>query len=204
MIVDGLIVCIQAGLLLLLALLAMRMMALVRSEPLVTGPQRTCSNTGNSIAVHRSDRAYRIAKEPTADKKPVVDTAPDRAELLTRLHILAGLQHRDCRANCLDLSNAPEAVKVYGTAWLYGAASVLCARSTPHSEMLVNIVAQIASRKLGIRQSEAIEAMDTLTASAVHLACFRAGVEGAEFWLQNKYVPTSASLYEVITANAFI
>jgi hypothetical protein len=203
MMVNGLILLIQVGLLALLVLLAIRMITLVRSEPLATGHQSIWSGT-EPVEANHSELPSNTSEWPVEMRKPLVDAAPDRAELITRLHILAGLQERDCRGNGLELATAPEAVKAYAAAWLYGAGCALSDKSTRHSPALVGIVAQIASRKTGIRQPEAVQAITTLTASTVYLACFRAGLEGAEFWRHNHYVPPASSLYEAITANAFI
>ncbi len=202
MMVNGLILLVQLGLLALLVLLAVKMISLMRAEPLAAGHQEDWA--GNHPGTHQSEPASRHSEWPVAVRKPVVDAAPDRAELITQLHILAGLQERDCRVNGLDLSTAPNAVKTYVAVWLYGAGCALSDKTNRHSSALAATVAQIASRKTGIRQSEIVEAIDTLTASTVYLACFRAGLEGAEFWRFNHYVPPTSSLYEAITANAFI
>lgn len=203
MMVNGLILFIQVGLLALLVLMATRIITLVRSEPLAAGHQKTWSSS-YPVDAHNPECPLSTSEWPVAVRKPVVDMAPNRAELITRLHILAGLQERDCRLNGLELQAAPEAVKAYVVAWLYGAGCALSHKSTRHSEALLNIVAQITGRKTGIRQPEAVQAISTLTASTIHLACFRAGLEGAEFWRYNHYVPPTSSLYEAITANAFI
>lgn len=203
MMVNGLILLVQVGLLALFVLLAIRMITLVRSEPLAAGYQKIWSGSQPAES-HHSELSLSTSEWPVAERKPVVDAAPDRAELITRLHILAGLQERDCRVNGLELATAPEAVKAYAAAWLYGAGCALSDKSTRHSSALVGIVAQITGRKTGIRQPEAVQAITTLTASTVYLACFRAGLEGAEFWRYNHYVPPTSSLYEAITANAFI
>ncbi|WP_372998300.1 hypothetical protein [Marinobacter sp.] len=201
--ISGLILLVQAGLMALLVLLAFRMIALVRSEPMAAGHENLWQDVARTAHVNH-DLPPGRPEWPVAVRKPVVDAAPDRAELITRLHILAGLQERDCRVNGLELATAPEAVKAYTAAWLFGAGCALCHKSTRHSEALVAIVAQIASRKTGIRQPDAFQAISSLTASTVYLACFRAGLEGAEFWQYNHYVPPTSSLYEAITANAFI
>ena len=203
MMVNGLILFIQVGLLALLVLLAVRMATLVRSEPLATGHQKTWSDR-HTVGLHPGERPMGAPEWPVSTRKPLGDTAPDRSELISHLHILAGLQLRDCRVNGLELSTAPETVKAYAAAWLYGAGCALSDKNARHSTKLMAIVAQIASRKTGIRQPEAIQAITTLTASAVYLACFRAGLEGAEFWRFNHYVQPTSSLYEAITANAFI
>ena len=188
--VDGLILLTQVGLLALLLLLAFRMSALVRAEP-VNYTSLVCMGEP-----HAADRASLRQHS----SRPV----SDRAQLITQLHILAGLQERDCRVNGLDLSAAPETVRAYAAAWLYGAGCALSEKSTRHSGELARVVAQIASRKAGIPQPKALQAISTLTGSTVLLACFRAGLEGAEFWQYNHYVPPTSSLYEAITANAFI
>lgn len=187
--VDGLIHAVQAGLLALLFLLTFRMVTLVRSEP---------QAAGHPTYDHPA-RASQPVPAPQSSKG-----TSDRTELITQLHILAGLQERDCRVKGLALASAPEAVRAYATAWLYGAACALCGRDARHSERLAATVAQIISRKTGIRQTEALQAIATLTSSAVLLACYRSGLEGAEFWRYNHFVPPTSSLYEAITSNAFI
>ena len=199
--VNGLVLLIQVGLLALLVLLALRMVTLVRSEPMAAGHQEFWSGKGQATG---HDLSSGTSEWPVAVRKPVVETPSDRAQIITRLHILIGLQARDCRVNGLDLTTAPEAVKAYTAAWLYGAGCALSDKTLRHSETLAVIVAQITSRKTGIRQPEALQTISTLTADKTHLACFRAGLEGAEFWQYNHYVPPTSSLYEAITDNAFI
>ncbi|WP_323750959.1 hypothetical protein [Marinobacter sp.] len=169
----------QCGLLLLVGLLGVRMYTLSRTE--LTVPHGTIASTTHPTPL------------------PL-----DRAELSSKLHILVGLQERDCRAKGLLLPEAPNAVRTYATVWLYGASCALCPSVVRHSEPLASIVAGIASRKSGIRQSEAIQAIATLTSSDILLACYRAGLDGAEFWEEKHYVPPTSSLYEAVTSNAFI
>lgn len=190
--VDGLIFLTQAGLLALLLFLAFRVHTLVRSEPQTAGPMTA------------SSAPARHSQSETLPLSVTAATFQNRTDLITQLHILAGLQERDCRVRGLALSSAPGAVRTYAAAWLYGAGCALCDRPSRHSDRLIVTVAQIASRKTGIRQPEAVQAIATLTSSAVLLACFRAGLEGAEFWRHNHFVPPTSSLYEAITANAFI
>ncbi|MBW7469884.1 hypothetical protein QQF73_09500 [Marinobacter sp. M216] len=185
---DGLVFVIQIGLVALVLLMAYRMFSLVRAAPL---PE---SGSNQELGP-----APFIGKQTT---QPV--TSSDRTELFTRLHILAGLQERDCRVNGLDLAKAPEAVRDYAAVWLYGAACALCDRSTRHSDSLAGLAAHIAQRKIGIRQPQALQAIATLSQSSALLACYRGGLEGAEFWRQHHYVTPASSLYEAITANAFI
>ncbi|WP_449287310.1 hypothetical protein [Marinobacter sp. PE14] len=201
MMVNGLILLIQVGLLALLVLLALRVISLVRSEPMAVGHQEIWRAKKDPVG---TDLPSNSSEWPVASRKPVTEAAPDRAELITGLHILAGLQERDCRVKGLALSSAPEAVKAYATAWLYGAGCALSDKGSRHSEELAGMVAQTINRKTGIRQPEAMQAISTLTDSAVYLACFRAGLEGAEFWRYNHFVPPTSSLYDAITANAFI
>ncbi|MBR9871987.1 MAG: hypothetical protein GYB26_12700 [Gammaproteobacteria bacterium] len=185
----------QIGLLLLVGLLGVRMYSLSRRE--LAGPQGVISSS-------RSDCALVPGKRPrkqTKDKRPL---ALDRAELSSKLHILAGLQERDCQLKGLNLTEAPQAVRTYATAWLYGASCSLCPKVVRHSDGLAGMVAGIASRKTGMRQSEAIQTISTLTSSSILLACYRAGLEGAEFWEENHHVPEPSSLYEAVTSNAFI
>ena len=120
--VNGLILFIQVGLLALLLLLAVRVISLVRSEPIAVGRQEIWPATRDTVA---TDLPSNNSEWPVASRRPVPEAAPDRAELITRLHILAGLQERDCRVKGLVLATAPDAVKAYATAWLYGAGCAL-------------------------------------------------------------------------------
>ena len=67
-----------------------------------------------------------------------------------------------------------------------------------------DLVAQIAGRKMPLRQSEAVQTLASLTGDNTLLACFRHGLQGAEYWSEHRYVPARDSLYDAITSNAFI
>lgn len=188
--IDGLVALTQAGLLILLATLVWRMLILARSEPIVVS------------AGHQPSPLAR--KETPVLRKHKRLTSTDRTQLFTHLHILAGLQERDCRISGLQLGEAPETVRAYAAAWLYGAGCALCGQSERHSDALTALVAQIANRKTGIRQAEAVQAISTLTSCGVLLACFRAGLDGAEYWQSHRFVQPENSLYTVITENALI
>src|SRR5690606_9923627 len=200
MMVNGLVTVTQLGLLLLLGLLGLRMYTLARTEPL----QRTVAVTAYAAGFHNGPVRSGAGIKRKAPRQNAVASRIDRTELFTQLHILAGLQDRDCRVKGLVLAEAPEAVRTYAAAWLYGASCALSHKPVRHSEALAGMVAGIVSRKTGIRQPEALQAISTLTSSSVLLACYRAGLDGAEFWQVNHYVPASSSLYEVVTSNAFI
>jgi hypothetical protein len=68
----------------------------------------------------------------------------------------------------------------------------------------LDLVSKLASRKIGIRQPEAVQALSTMTGSSTLLAFFRGGVSGAEHWSGHRYVPQEHSLYSTVTSNAFI
>lgn len=188
--INGFVAFTQAGLLVLLAALAWRMLMLSRHEPLSAH-----SRHQTALKTHSEKPPLRKQKSPTST---------NRTELFTHLHILAGLQERDCRISGLELSQAPGSVRAYAAAWLYGAACALCGQSERHSDALAGLVAQIVSRRTGIRQAEAVQTIATLTSCGVLLACFRAGLEGAEYWHRHQYVQPQSSLYAAITANALI
>lgn len=188
--IDVFVALTQAGLLVLLGALAWRMLMLSRSEPL--------------SADSRHQPVLDAHKQKPAPGKQKGPTSTNRTELFTHLHILAGLQERDCRISGLELSRAPEPVRTYAAAWLYGAACALCAQPERHSDALAGLVAQIACRKTGIRQAEAVQTIATLTSCGTLLACFRAGLEGAEHWHSHQYVQPQSSLYAAITENALI
>ncbi len=199
MMVNGLVTLTQIGLLGLLGLLGLRMYALVRSEAL----SQAIAGSGDSGFV-TENFMFKVNTHPRQAPRNGFYSSLDRTELRSQLHILMGLQERDCRVNGLLLSEAPEAVRAYATAWLYGAGCALSHKTARHSETIAGMVAGIASRKTGIRQSEAVQTIATLTSSNILLACYRAGLDGAEFWRTNHFVPTNSSLYEVVTNNAFI
>lgn len=193
--IYGVVAVTQIGLLLLVGLLGVRMYFLSRRE--LAEPQGVASSSKLDCPLTPTKRL-----RPQPDNTHAL--ALDRAELSSKLHILAGLQDRDCQLKGLNLTEAPQAVRTYATAWLYGAGCSLCPKVVRHSEGLAGIVAGIASRKIGIRQSEAIQTISTLTSSNILLACYRAGLEGAEFWEDNHHVPAASSLYDAVTSNAFI
>lgn len=198
---DSLVLLIEVGLLALLLLLAFRMLALVRTDPFAAATATTASYPGPAPQTRAGQHASpgRIA----ADDSPA-SSRLDKCGLISRLHILLSIQERDCREKGLDLDVSPDLVKEYAVAWLYGAACALCDRPQRHSDALVHLVSQLASRKTGLRQPQAVQSLSTLTGSATLLACFRYGVDGAEHWSKHRHVPPTNSLYGAVTSNAFI
>nr|WP_297402279.1 hypothetical protein [uncultured Marinobacter sp.] len=189
--VNGLVYVTQIGLLALLLILTLRIASLARQAS-------PGADTSPALATG-------VTSPPARRSRTAAPIAPhDRTHRYTQLHILAALQERDCRVTGLDLTTAPEAVRRYAVAWLFGAGCALSDRPARHTDELAGVVAHIASLKIGVRQSDAIQAIATLTSSSVMLACFRAGLEGAEFWRERHFVPPAHSVYGVITANAFI
>ncbi len=196
---NSLVLLVEVGLLALLLLLAFRMLTLVRTDPFVATAPAAGSGFAPQAPTPKPARPNRVVAG-----KSSAGTHLDKCELITQLHILLSIQERDCREKGLNLNTAPEAVKEYATAWLYGAACALSDKSQRHSDAMINLVSQLASRKIGLRQPEAVQALSTLTGSATLLACFRCGVEGAEYWSEYRHVPQVNGLYGAITSNAFI
>ena len=193
--VDGLIAATEIGLVALVGVLALRMASLARQEPLMA--QATGRLTPPSQQPPWPPRGR-------VDTRSTVAATPHDTELRTQLLILAGLQDGDCRKHGLVLTAAPETVRAYSAAWLYGAGCALSSKPVRHSEALAGIVARIVSRKMDLRQPEALQTISTLTSSSALLACYRAGLEGAEHWRKHQFVPARHSLYHAITSNAFI
>ena len=193
---DWLIMITHGGLVGLLALLALRILTLTRSEAAIPhGPSiPASSHPQQSAAYQRQSR----------DSSPGRPAQRRHTELLTQLHIVAGLQERDCRERGLHLPDAAEPVLRYAAAWIYGAANALCEPAERHSEALVDLAVQIAERKTGVSRAGALAAIRSLTSDAIHLACYRCGLEGAEHWGHRHFVPTPSSLYQAVTSNAFI
>ncbi|RBP20543.1 hypothetical protein DET50_13224 [Marinobacter pelagius] len=178
----------QAGLFALLLLLGVQMFRLSRAGALIEGigdePIRTSGNNREQ-AGKTSNSRY-------------------RTELFTQLHILAALQERECRNQGFD---RPEMATILGsctTAWLYGAGCALCDESDRHSKTLAGLVAHIVSRKTGIDRVEALSVIEELTASGVHLACFRGGLDGARHWREHNHVPGQSGLCELVAGHTFI
>ncbi|TGN41670.1 hypothetical protein [Marinobacter confluentis] len=183
--ITGLVFVLELGLLSLLLLLAFRMLSLNRREPLMS----------SASPGYTSSPAMPISREKAS---------AGRCELISQLHILASLQARDCKQQGFDVDSAHLAVREYAVCWLYGAASALSHPGQRNSDVLAGLVSQFAGRKLGIRQSEAVTVISTLTRNPVFLACFRSGIEGAEYWKTHHFVPRNASLFEAVTSNAFV
>lgn len=193
---DWLIVITQASLIGLLMLLAFRMLMLTRSESATAPVPRVTASPFSRPSV-----PYQRQARETSTSRP---SQLRQAELITQLHIVAGLQERDCRERGLHLPEAAEPVRRYAAAWLYGAANALCEPGERHSEALKQLVVQIAQRKAGASERGALAAIHSLTEDVVHLACYRCGLEGAEHWGRHHFVPTPSSLFDAVTSNAFI
>lgn len=195
MIVTSVVALTQLVLLGLLVLLALRVMTLSRQSTFA------CASPGTSTVCESPANTFR---ENSGQAAANASHSRDHTGLFTQLHILAGLQEKDCKVKGLTLAEAPRAVKDYATAWLYGAGCALCEHRDRHTNPLADIVAGIVSRKTMLTQHNALATIDELTRCPMLLACYRAGLEGAGFWQEKQYVPESNSLYEAITVNAFI
>lgn len=133
-----------------------------------------------------------------------VNGLSDRAELITQLHILFGLQDRVCRQHHFVLKESPRAIQHYTAAWLYGAANALAAPNERHSSELAQVVCQLLERKIGIDMGDASQVLLGLTRCSIGLACYRYGVEGAEHWQEHHFIPNDCALNTALTSNAFI
>jgi hypothetical protein len=203
--ISGLILFLELGLISLLLLLAFRVLSLTRSEPLaIAMPAETQSSIKPvSSQVPATPAGAHISKPPSWNGTKTAHY-PDKCELISQLHILASLQVRDCKQQGLELEKAHTAVREYSVCWLYGAACTLGSPSKWNSEGLAVLVSQFASRKTGIRQPDALAVISTLTRYSASLACFRGGIEGAEFWKNHHFVPREQSLFGAVTSNAFV
>lgn len=178
----------QAGLFALLLLLGVQMFRLSREGALVEG-------AGDEQIGHPGRNENQTGK---------TSNSRYRTELFTQLHILAALQERECRNRGLDRPEMATIVGSCATAWLYGAGCALCDESDRHSKTLAGLVAHIVSRKTGIDRAEALSAIEELTASSVHLACFRGGLDGARHWREHNHVPGQSGLCDLIAGHTFI
>lgn len=200
--IGSFIMLFEVGLIALLLLLVFRMLTLVRNDPFVPASVVTMVVGHQHSAQPPLPEAQK--KRSVAGPQPSHTAPSDTCGLITQLHILLSLQDRDCREHGLVLETAPHAVREYAVVWLYGAACALCDKPQRHSDALLDLVSKLASRKVGIRQPEAVQTLSTMTGSSTLLAFFRSGVSGAEHWSGHRYVPQEHSLYSTITSNAFI
>jgi hypothetical protein len=200
--ISSFIMLFEVGLIALLLLLVFRMLTLARNDPFVPASVVTM------VAAHQHSAQPPLPevqqKRSVAAPQPTRTPPSNTCGLITQLHILMSLQDRDCREHGLNLESAAHAVREYAVAWLYGAACALCEKPQRHSDALLTLVSKLASRKIGLRQPEAVQALSTMTGSSTLLACFRSGVSGAEHWSGHRYVPEEHSLYSAVTSNAFI
>ena len=190
---NGVVIVMELVLAGLLALLAIRIVSLSGGgAAMVTGGQ-----TDSGIT------PMLLARSPA--HPPVAATAlTGRSELVSRLHILLSLQERDAREQGLDLKQAPQEVRQYAIAWFYGAACALTEPWHRHTEEMIDMLASFLARKLGMTEMAALQAIMTVTRCSTRLACFRIGLDGAESWLDKRYVPAPHSLYTAITSHALI
>ena len=207
---SGLIILLEIGLFALLLLLAFRMLTLTRSEPFASA----VTTSSEPMAMRQQTPPMAPGRGSSGQASPNSWSAkvtsasnqnhPDKCELISKLHILASLQERDCREQDLDIETAHIAVREYAVAWLYGAASALSHPSTRDQHLIAYWVSQFASKKIGIKQPDALAAISTLTRNAAMLGCFRSGIEGAEFWAKHHYIPRDKSMFEAVTSNTFV
>lgn len=203
--ISGLITFLELGLFSLLLLLAFRVLSLTRSEALTPTMSADAHSSIYPVSSHfTAPLTGSDVKIPLSGAGAKVAHYPDKCELISQLHILASLQLRDCKQQELDLASAHTAVQEYAVCWLYGAACALSSPGRRNTEALAVLVSQFASRKTDIRQSDALAVISTLTRYSASLACFRAGIEGAEFWNNHRFVPREQSLFEAVTSNAFV
>lgn len=190
---SGVVIVMELMLAGLLALLAIRVLSLSGGGlAMVTGSQ-----------VDSAISPGLLARTP-ASSAGNTGALKGRSELVSRLHILFSLQERDTREQGLDLKGAPQEVRQYAIAWFYGAACALADPWQRHTEELMDTLASLMARKLDMTEMAALQAIMTLTSCSTRLACFRIGLDGAESWLDRRFVPRPHSLYTAITSHALI
>ncbi|MDI9245413.1 hypothetical protein [Marinobacter sp. CHS3-4] len=203
---SSLIILLELGLFALLLLLAFRVLSLTRNEPLIPATPTEVSDAHHSYIESRMAQPASKSSFLSSpfDRQQAMSRSHDKCELISRLHILTSLQIRDCKEQDLEIETAHLAVREYAVCWLYGAACALSGPTERNSEELARLVSQFASRKAGIRQSEAMTVIATITRQSSFLSCFRGGIEGAEFWKSHHFVPREKSLFEAVTSNTFV
>ncbi|WP_166263852.1 hypothetical protein [Marinobacter caseinilyticus] len=196
--ITSVVVTLEIVLAGLLCLLAIRILTLTltRTQPLTFSREDVFS----PMAFRSSDEPQGSPTSLQAARSPSSNTT----DLITQLHILLSLQARDTRENGLTLASAPKVVKAYALAWFYGAACALTEPANRHSEELTDTTVHLVARKLGISEMAAQQMFAGWANCSVRLACFRNGLEGAEYWSENRFVPREYSLYSAITRYAFI
>lgn len=190
----------------LLGFLAIRLLFLYRTGPANTALTGMAQNTARLRPWQ--DREPGIARDkavPAASPAPAERAFREqKLTLITELHILYSLQERDARDHGVNLVSTSAAVHGFVTAWVYGAACSLVQAQARHSELMKRQVANLVARKLSIPERVALDTIEGLAGCSARLACFRCGLEGAEHWQRQRFVPGDVALYRAITANAFI
>ena len=201
---SSIIVLLELGLLSLLLFLVFRVFSLNRSEPLVSSSSAQDPDIHIPVVTTDDQPQFRVSV-PGGSKLTTKSSSHlhDKSRLLSQLHILACLQDRDCKEQGLELDSAHDTVRGYAVCWLYGAACAI-SPAGQNSDALAILVSQFAARKMGMKQSDALGAISTLTRQPAALVCFRMGVKGTEFWKQNRYVPRDKSLFEAVTSNTLV
>ncbi len=202
---EGVILLVEIGLAVLMVLLAFRMTSLARTGWPTALPavfEDACPPSHDSGQAPHTTPA--TANFGVRLSEPQVVGAAGRTELITQLHILLSLQEKVCREEGLAYEALPDEVKNYAVAWAYGAASGLVGMSMRHSAEVVDVTARLVARKIGYKQSSVVQAIATLTQCSSMLACYRNGLESADYWLQHHHVPAETALNRSITSNAFI
>lgn len=201
---SSLVMTIELALVGLLGFLTIRLLFLYRN--------------GSALAAGGSAEAHFVASMPARSAEslgqnhergtlfaPADDAGRDqKLALIAQLHILYSLQEQDARRHGVELGRLSTTVHGFVAAWVYGAACALVPVQARHSNAIRRQVAHLVARKLSIRETDVLSVIDDLVGSSSRLVCFRCGLEGAEHWQHQRFVPGDVALYRAITANALV
>lgn len=201
---SSLVMTLELALVGLLGFLAIRLLFLYRNgSPVAAG--------GSADAHFVASMPARSAASPDQDHEPGALFTPaddahrdQRLALTAQLHILYSLQERDARRHGVELGRMSPTVHGFVAAWVYGAACALVPVQARHSPFIKRQVAQLVARKLSVRETDVMTVIDDLGGNGTRLVCFRCGLEGAEHWQHQRFVPGDVALYGAITANALV
>ncbi|MFE8069946.1 hypothetical protein QQM79_02710 [Marinobacteraceae bacterium S3BR75-40.1] len=128
-----------------------------------------------------------------------------RADWMAQAQMLAGIQMLDAKRKGLPLKELLEnGCRHLAGAYLCGAATGIVLGLEGERNDTADVAAFLLNHNLKMDSMDVQETLDNLTRGDDVLCAYRCGLEGAETWLERKYVPDDVSLYQAVTTSAFI
>lgn len=140
------------------------------------------------------------------DKQPPATARFSKADRVAKAQIFAGIQMLDAKMQGVNFRHGAlgGACEKLAAAYLTGAARAITFKMDGGEEEALDVTAFLLTHNLSFKTQAALQALNELTRDENTLASFRAGLEAAESWMSQKFVPEKFSLYRAIADNAFI